>query len=99
MPEKNPYRRFDQDFVEQRRLALEKCVQKIVNHPVLQKDPDLKMFLESDSFALDVSNSLPLFMYDVNFCLILGQASKSGAWSGEGVYGFSWPITRRAEVL
>ena len=55
VPDKNPYRRFDQDFVEQRRLALEKCIQKIANHPVLQKDPDLKMFLESDTFALDVS--------------------------------------------
>ena len=62
MPDKNPYRRFDQDFVEQRRLALEKCIQKIANHPVLQKDPDLKMFLESDTFALDVGGVLRLFV-------------------------------------
>lgn len=41
--------------MQQRRMALEKCVQKIVSHPVLVKDPDLKMFLESDTFALDVS--------------------------------------------
>ena len=58
VPEKNPYRRFDQGFVEQRRLALEKCIQKIANHPVLQKDSDLKMFLESDTFALDVSEPI-----------------------------------------
>lgn len=57
VPEKNPYRRFDENFVQQRRLALEKCIQKMANHPVLQKDPDLKMFLESDTFALDVSGS------------------------------------------
>ncbi|EED79776.1 predicted protein, partial [Postia placenta Mad-698-R] len=55
-PEKNPYRRFDENFVQQRRLALEKCIQKIANHPVLQKDPDLRMFLESDTFALDIKH-------------------------------------------
>lgn len=54
-PEKSPFGRFDNNFVQQRRLALEKCIQKTANHPVLSKDPDLKLFLESDSFALDVS--------------------------------------------
>ena len=54
VPEKSPFNRFDATFVHQRRLALEKCIQKIANHPVLQKDPDLKLFLESDTFALDV---------------------------------------------
>jgi len=54
VPEKNPFGRFDGQFVKQRRMALEKCIQKIANHPVLGKDPDLKLFLESDSFALDV---------------------------------------------
>jgi len=55
VPEKNPFGRFDDNFVRQRRSALEKCIQKIANHPVLGKDADLKLFLESDSFALDVS--------------------------------------------
>jgi len=55
-PEKNPFGRFDDSFVQQRRLALEKCIQKTANHPVLSKDPDLKMFLESDSFALDIKH-------------------------------------------
>ena len=64
-PEKNPspFGRFDTNFVEQRRLALEKCVNKIANHPVLQKDGDLKIFLESDSFALDVSNFVRIPLY------------------------------------
>lgn len=53
-PEKNPFGRFDEQFIQQRRLALEKCIQKIANHPVLCKDPDLKFFLESDNFSLDV---------------------------------------------
>ncbi|GBE86443.1 Vacuolar protein sorting-associated protein [Sparassis crispa] len=56
VPEKNPFGRFHQGFVQQRRLALEKCVQKIANHPVLQKDPDLRLFLESDTFSLDIKH-------------------------------------------
>ncbi|TFK73776.1 Vps5-domain-containing protein [Pluteus cervinus] len=56
VPEKNPFGRFDDSFVKQRRLALQKCIQKIANHPVLGKDTDLKMFLESDSFALDIKH-------------------------------------------
>jgi sorting nexin-1/2 len=55
VPEKNPFGRFEGSFVEQRRHGLEKCINKMANHPVLMKDVDLKMFLESDSFALDVS--------------------------------------------
>ncbi|KAH9940910.1 Vps5-domain-containing protein [Epithele typhae] len=54
VPDKNKFGRFAEDFVQQRRLGLEKCVQKMANHPVLQKDTDLKMFLESDTFALDI---------------------------------------------
>lgn len=61
VPEKSPFGRFDEQFIQQRRLALEKCIQKIANHPVLCKDPDLKFFLESDNFALDVS----LFNYSL----------------------------------
>ncbi|GJE91193.1 Vps5-domain-containing protein [Phanerochaete sordida] len=56
VPEKSPFNRFDTQFVQQRRLALEKCISKIANHPVLQKDPDLKLFLESDTFSLDIKH-------------------------------------------
>ena len=65
VPEKSALNRFDEQFVRQRRLALEKCIQKIANHPVLCKDSDLKLFLESDTFALDVSSFLFLgyFIY------------------------------------
>ena len=55
IPEKSSLNRFQEAFVENRRLALNKCVQKIANHPALYNDVDLKLFLESDSFALDVS--------------------------------------------
>lgn len=55
VPEKSPFVRFENEFVNQRRVALEKCIQKIANHPVLSKDDDFKLFLESDTFSLDVS--------------------------------------------
>ena len=54
VPEKSPFGRFDDQFVQQRRTALENCINKIANHPVLCKDADLKLFLESDTFSLDV---------------------------------------------
>jgi sorting nexin-1/2 len=63
VPEKSPFGRFDETFVQQRRVALEKCIQKIVNHPVLAKDPDLKLFLESDTFSLDVRHMIPLLKF------------------------------------
>ncbi|RUS18363.1 Vps5 C terminal like-domain-containing protein [Endogone sp. FLAS-F59071] len=54
VPEKHALGRFQDEFVESRRVALEKCLRKIVAHPMLYGDPDLKLFLESDSFNIDV---------------------------------------------
>jgi sorting nexin-1/2 len=59
VPEKNPFGRFQDTFIEQRRLGLQQCIQKIASHPVLSKDPDLKFFLESDNFTLEVTTLIP----------------------------------------
>ncbi|KAK4685193.1 sorting nexin-1/2, partial [Tremellales sp. Uapishka_1] len=56
VPDKHAFGRFQDTFVETRRAALQKSLGKIANHPVLQLDPDLRMFLESDSFAMDAKN-------------------------------------------
>ncbi|CAE6426283.1 unnamed protein product [Rhizoctonia solani] len=56
VPEKQGFGRFQGAFVEQRRLALNNCIQKIANHPILSTDDDFKFFIESDSFALDVKH-------------------------------------------
>lgn len=56
VPEKAPFGRFQDTFVENRRIALNRCIQKIANHPRLKDDPDLKLFLESDNFALEVKH-------------------------------------------
>ncbi|CAE6433418.1 unnamed protein product [Rhizoctonia solani] len=56
VPEKQGFGRFQGAFVEQRRLALNNCIQKIANHPMLSTDDDFKFFIESDTFALDVKH-------------------------------------------
>lgn len=53
-PEKQAVGRFDSNFVEARRAALEKMLNKITAHPTLQHDGDVKIFLESEAFNVDV---------------------------------------------
>ncbi|KAI5296783.1 Vacuolar protein sorting-associated protein 5, partial [Ascosphaera atra] len=55
-PEKQAVGRFDTNFVESRRAALERMLNKTAAHPILQHDGDLKIFLESESFNLDVKH-------------------------------------------
>jgi sorting nexin-1/2 len=53
-PDKQAVGRFNNDFVEQRRLALENMLNKIAKHPRLRTDNDFRLFLESDQFAADI---------------------------------------------
>ncbi|KAL2108188.1 hypothetical protein VUR80DRAFT_4133 [Thermomyces stellatus] len=55
-PEKQAVGRFESNFVESRRAALERMLNKIAAHPTLQHDPDLKLFLESESFNVDIKH-------------------------------------------
>ncbi|KAK4159125.1 Vps5 C terminal like-domain-containing protein [Cladorrhinum sp. PSN259] len=55
-PEKQAVGRFESNFVEARRAALEKMLNKIAAHPMLQLDGDLKLFLESETFNIDVKH-------------------------------------------
>ncbi|KAF9155042.1 Vacuolar protein sorting-associated protein 5 [Actinomortierella ambigua] len=52
--EKHALGRFQDEFVESRRIALERCLRKITAHPMLYGDPDLKLFLESDSLVAEI---------------------------------------------
>ncbi|TKY87952.1 hypothetical protein EX895_003048 [Sporisorium graminicola] len=54
VPEKVSIGRFAAELVEARRIGLETCINKIANHPLLQQDDDLRLFLESDNFTADV---------------------------------------------
>lgn len=55
-PEKQAVGRFETNFVETRRSALERMLNKVAAHPVLQHDSDLKIFLESDAFNVDIKH-------------------------------------------
>ncbi len=55
-PEKQAMGRFESNFVEGRRAALEKMLNRTAAHPTLQHDSDLKMFLESEAFNMDVKH-------------------------------------------
>jgi len=55
-PEKQAVGRFNADFVESRRQALERMLNKAAAHPTLQHDGDLKLFLESDAFNVDIKH-------------------------------------------
>ncbi|KAI9809666.1 MAG: hypothetical protein M1825_000098 [Sarcosagium campestre] len=55
-PEKQAVGRFDTNFVESRRAALERMLNKSAAHPILQLDGDLKLFLESEAFNVDVKH-------------------------------------------
>ncbi|KAI9886705.1 MAG: Transcription initiation factor TFIID subunit 5 [Watsoniomyces obsoletus] len=55
-PEKQAVGRFDANFVESRRAALERMLNKSAAHPILQHDGDLKLFLESESFNIDIKH-------------------------------------------
>ncbi|KAK9704533.1 Vacuolar protein sorting-associated protein vps5 [Basidiobolus ranarum] len=54
VPEKHALGRFQDDFIEARRVALEKCLRKIAAHPKLNNDSDFKFFLESDNFSIEI---------------------------------------------
>ena len=55
-PEKQAVGRFDSNFIESRRMALERMINKVAAHPVLQHDGDLKTFLDSETFNVDIKH-------------------------------------------
>ncbi|ORX92861.1 Vps5-domain-containing protein [Basidiobolus meristosporus CBS 931.73] len=54
VPEKHALGRFQDEFVETRRIALETFLQKIAAHPKLKKDPDFLLFMESERFGSEM---------------------------------------------
>lgn len=54
IPEKVKLNNMKPDLVEFRRRALEQALQKMLEHPLLQKDEDLVLFLKSAHLAADI---------------------------------------------
>lgn len=84
-PEKQAMGRFDDDFVEARRIGLETMLCKIAKHPVLQNDPDFRIFLESDTFSTDIKSK----QYHVQHQPPTGTESKGFMSSLSGAFSFS----------
>ena len=52
-PEKQLVRRFNGDFIENRRFQIENMLRKFSSDPILQRDKDFLLFLRSDNFNSD----------------------------------------------
>ncbi|KAI9228237.1 MAG: Vps5 C terminal like-domain-containing protein [Piptocephalis tieghemiana] len=96
-PEKHFIGRFQEDFVEARRSALESCLLRLTTHPLLYGDPDLRTFLEepgpfsSSSPSASSSSSSSSSDYPPALPSSSSSSSSSNAasstWSGDrGVY-------------
>ncbi|KAF2716434.1 vacuolar protein sorting-associated protein Vps5 [Polychaeton citri CBS 116435] len=77
-PEKQAVGRFDADFIESRRMALERMINKAAAHPILQQDGDLKTFLESEAFNVDIK-------YRDRKDPLLGGSESKGMFGGFGI--------------
>ncbi|GAV26981.1 hypothetical protein PMKS-000442 [Pichia membranifaciens] len=63
-PEKQVYGRFNDKFIENRRLALENMLNKISQRKVLQTDPDFIIFLRSENFTEDSKERETIVRHD-----------------------------------
>jgi sorting nexin-1/2 len=59
-----PVPHFGGTCIQQRRLAIVKCVNSMVNHPVLVKDPELKKCRGSETFSLEIKHSKAKISHD-----------------------------------
>jgi sorting nexin-1/2 len=64
-PEKQLYGRFDDKFIENRRLGLENMLNRIAKRKVLQRDVDFIMFLQSENFAEDSKERESIVYHDL----------------------------------
>lgn len=51
------------EFIERRRAALERYLNRTAAHPVLSVDPDFREFLEAGIILLKLFNGLYIYIY------------------------------------
>ncbi|KAG4304605.1 hypothetical protein PORY_001998 [Pneumocystis oryctolagi] len=89
-PEKQAVGRFQENFIEFRRNAFERMLRKIVTHPILQKDSYVKMFLESDTFTVDIKAKEKVPVHEnKGFISSIGEAF-ANTFSGKFVEQDNW---------
>lgn len=96
-PEKQAVGRFREDFVEQRRSALENMLNKAAKHPVLSNDPDLRLFLESDAFSNDIKNRVvtPEELEQANSSGIMSTLGGAFSFSGKFIETNQWFVDKK----
>ena len=57
--------RFEEDFVENRRVLLERMLKKVAAHPILHRDVAFRVFLESENFSVDVRTAYVVVVLSV----------------------------------
>lgn len=100
-PEKQAVGRFDTNFVESRRAALERMLNKTAAHPILQHDADLKIFLESEAFSVDIKNKEnrePELGQSKGMFSSLGLGSSSGKFVEHDDVRISSPMSQRPPI-
>ena len=94
-PEKQAVGRFDSNFVESRRSALERMLNKTAAHPVLHRDGNLKIFLESDAFNMDIKHREHKEPGMSESKGVLSSIGLSGSSSGKFIEHDDWFHDRR----
>ncbi|KAI9224394.1 Vps5 C terminal like-domain-containing protein [Blastocladiella britannica] len=59
LPEKQALGRFQDDFIESRRVGLQLFLRKVAAHPLLGKDEAFRLFLEVDAFKEQIVDEKP----------------------------------------
>ena len=75
--------RFQDEFVEARRAALERMLNKIAQHPLLQRDIDFKLFIESEAFNTDVKQREKANAISGESKGFMGSIGLGGSYSGK----------------
>ncbi|KAL1922373.1 uncharacterized protein VTP21DRAFT_9912 [Calcarisporiella thermophila] len=97
VPEKHAIGRFQDEFIESRRNALEKFLRKTIQHPHLYEDPNLKTFLESDTFNVDVKQK-KTESESKGFMKSFGEAVSSATTFNKFVEMDEWFDTKKQQL-
>ncbi|KAG5518187.1 hypothetical protein PMAC_003373 [Pneumocystis sp. 'macacae'] len=90
-PEKQAVGRFQENFIEFRRNAFERMLRKIVAHPILQNDSYVKIFLESDTFTIDIKVKEKVPVHESKgFISSIGEVFTKNTFSGKFVEQDNW---------
>ncbi|OMJ18190.1 Vacuolar protein sorting-associated protein vps5 [Smittium culicis] len=83
IPEKQSFGRFEQSFIENRRIGLQTHLDRIAGHPILHKNKSFILFLESKDFVSQAKIVLFLFFFILSYFII--ESTKEAATTGSSL--------------